>query len=198
MNALPICIMCDGVSKTPSISSFFNCPSEMNIFRSYLNCGTIVNLKTRKHSNTLKCSQRMGGGQIFLKTFRASLLKEDLSNEPKKTRRRVWRGRGWRWRDRRERHWGGRMEETFLCLSLTWKTCRFTVPPTVALLNYISCGILWRIFCQTGIFRGFPLVTLKHSAMYVKIGEFKKNCISKSNKDIWTRLTANLLLSLYC
>jgi hypothetical protein len=28
------------------------------------------------------------------------------------------------------------------------------MPPAVALLNYISCGILWRIFCQTGIFRG--------------------------------------------
>jgi hypothetical protein len=28
------------------------------------------------------------------------------------------------------------------------------VPPAVALLNYISSGILWRIFCQTGIFRG--------------------------------------------
>jgi hypothetical protein len=31
------------------------------------------------------------------------------------------------------------------------------VPPTVALLNYISSGILWRIFCQTGIFAGFSL-----------------------------------------
>jgi hypothetical protein len=30
----------------------------------------------------------------------------------------------------------------------------FTEPPAVALLNYISCGVLWRIFCQTGIFRG--------------------------------------------
>ncbi len=29
------------------------------------------------------------------------------------------------------------------------------MPPSVALLNYISCGILWRIFCQTGIFAGF-------------------------------------------
>jgi hypothetical protein len=27
MNALRICKMCIGVSKTPSISSFFNCPS---------------------------------------------------------------------------------------------------------------------------------------------------------------------------
>ena len=26
--------------------------------------------------------------------------------------------------------------------------------PAVALLNYISCGILWWIFCQTGTFRG--------------------------------------------
>jgi hypothetical protein len=29
------------------------------------------------------------------------------------------------------------------------------VPPAVALLNYISSGILWRIFCQTGTFTGF-------------------------------------------
>ncbi len=29
------------------------------------------------------------------------------------------------------------------------------MPSAVALLNYISCGILWRIFCQTGIFAGF-------------------------------------------
>ncbi len=28
------------------------------------------------------------------------------------------------------------------------------MPPAVALLNYISSGILWRIFCQTGTFRG--------------------------------------------
>jgi hypothetical protein len=31
------------------------------------------------------------------------------------------------------------------------------VPPAVALLNYISSAILWRIFCQTGIFAGFSL-----------------------------------------
>ncbi len=31
------------------------------------------------------------------------------------------------------------------------------MPPAVALLNYISCGILWRIFSQTGIFAGFSL-----------------------------------------
>jgi len=31
------------------------------------------------------------------------------------------------------------------------------VPPAVALLNYISSGILLRIFSQTGIFAGFSL-----------------------------------------
>jgi hypothetical protein len=42
----------------------------------------------------------------------------------------------------------------FCVKSPTKEKCRFTVPPAVALLNYISCGILWRIFCQTGTFRG--------------------------------------------
>ena len=31
------------------------------------------------------------------------------------------------------------------------------MPPAVALLNYISSGILWQIFSQTGIFAGFSL-----------------------------------------
>ena len=31
------------------------------------------------------------------------------------------------------------------------------MPPAVALLNYISSGIFWRIFSQTGIFPGFSL-----------------------------------------
>jgi hypothetical protein len=36
------------------------------------------------------------------------------------------------------------------------------VSPAVALLNYISSRILWRIFCQTGTFRGvfFTKITL--------------------------------------
>ncbi len=51
----------------------------------------------------------------------------------------------------------GGYEWTFHCLSQTSETCRFTEPPAVALLNYISSGILWRIFCQTGIFAGFSL-----------------------------------------
>jgi hypothetical protein len=51
----------------------------------------------------------------------------------------------------------GGCEETFHCLSPTEEKCRFTVPPAVALLNYVSCGILRRIFSQTGIFAGFSL-----------------------------------------
>jgi hypothetical protein len=35
------------------------------------------------------------------------------------------------------------------------------VPPAVTLLNYISSGLLWRIFCQTGIFAGFSLHIIK-------------------------------------
>ncbi len=59
-----------------------------------------------------------------------------------------------------ERHGKGQIgeggcEETFLCLSLKKEKCRFKVPPAVSLLHYISSGILWRIFCQTGIFAGF-------------------------------------------
>ncbi len=42
----------------------------MNILRSYLNCSTIVNWKTRKRTNALKGSRRMGGGRIFLKSLR--------------------------------------------------------------------------------------------------------------------------------
>jgi hypothetical protein len=50
----------------------------------------------------------------------------------------------------------GGCEETFLCLSLTGKTCRcrFRVPPAFPLLNYISCGILWRIFAKLEFSRG--------------------------------------------
>ncbi len=72
------------------------------------------------------------------------------------------RGRDWRGRDRdgeigKRQIVEGGCEESFLCLSLNWEACRFTVPPVVALLNYISSNILWRIFCQTGIFTGFSL-----------------------------------------
>jgi hypothetical protein len=57
----------------------------------------------------------------------------------------------------------------FCVKSPTEEKCRFTVPPAVALLNYISSGKLWRIFSQTGIFRGvFSLLfagTISEAAM---------------------------------
>jgi hypothetical protein len=54
----------------------------------------------------------------------------------------------------------GGCEETFLSLIQTKEKCAFTVPPAVALLNYISRGLLWWIFSQTGIFAGFSLNTI--------------------------------------
>ncbi len=42
------------------------------------------------------------------------------------------------------------------------------MPPAVALLNYISRGILWQIFCQTGIFAGFSLYIINNA---VRISE---------------------------
>ncbi len=77
----------------------------------------------------------------------------------KETRRRVWRGRNWGGEIGKGRIREGGCDETLLCLSLNWESCRFTAPPAVALLNYTSCAILWRIFCQTGIFAGFSLYT---------------------------------------
>ncbi len=71
------------------------------------------------------------------------------------TRRRVWRGRDRDGEIGKRQIVEGGCEETFHCWSQTWETCRFTVPPAVALLNYISSGIHWRIFYQTGIFAGF-------------------------------------------
>ncbi len=87
MNAARVCKLRNGVNKMPQFSSFFNgqrrTKCTMNILRSYLNCCTIVNWKTRRRSNTLKDSRRMHWGRAdFLKTFCASLFNEDLSNEP--------------------------------------------------------------------------------------------------------------------
>ncbi len=83
MNARPICKMCNGVSKTPSnFFSFSTAQMRSEYLRSYLNCCTIVNWKTRGRYNTLKGSQRMGGGRIFLKNRCASLRNDDLLNEP--------------------------------------------------------------------------------------------------------------------
>jgi hypothetical protein len=45
------------------------------------------------------------------------------------------------------------------------------VPPAVALLNYISSVILWRIFCQTEIFAGFSLFSRKDQRSSDERGE---------------------------
>ncbi len=68
----------------------------------------------------------------------------------KETRRRAWRGRDRDGEIGKGQFVEGGYEETYHCLNQT-------VPPAVALLNYISSGILWRIFCQTGILAGFSL-----------------------------------------
>ena len=73
----------------------------------------------------------------------------------KETRRRFWRGRDWDGEIGKGQIVEGGCEETFHCWSQTSETCRFTVPPALALLNYKSSGIFWRIFYQTGIFAGF-------------------------------------------
>ncbi len=78
MNALRICKMCNAVSKTPSISSFFNWPSAQWISPqlSPQLSKLLYNCKLKKKcSRTLKGSQRMGGGRIFLKKCRATLFK---------------------------------------------------------------------------------------------------------------------------
>ncbi len=54
----------------------------MNILRSYLNCCTIVTLKTRKHTHTLKGLSEDGGGRIFLKSLRDTFFNKDRWNEP--------------------------------------------------------------------------------------------------------------------
>ncbi len=40
-------------------------------------------------------------------------------------------------------------------------------------LNYISCGILWRIFCQTGTFRGVFSIIIS----YIYLGYFVCLCV---------------------
>jgi hypothetical protein len=73
----------------------------------------------------------------------------------KETRLRVWRGRDRDGEIREGEIEEEGCEETFHCLILTKEKCRLTVPSAVALLNYISSNILWRIFFQTGIVAGF-------------------------------------------
>jgi hypothetical protein len=53
----------------------------------------------------------------------------------------------------------GGCEETIYCLSLTQETCRFTVPPAIAFLNYIRSDTLSRISPKTGIFHGVSSIS---------------------------------------
>ncbi len=56
MNTARVCKMRNGVSKTPSKSSFSTVKGGMNILRSNQNSSTIINWKTRKRTNTLTTS----------------------------------------------------------------------------------------------------------------------------------------------
>ncbi len=88
---------------------------------------------------------------------RSAILLVLLIKLTQETRRRDWRGRDRDGEIGKRQIIEGGCVETFHCSSQTWETCRFTVPPAVALLNYIRSGIFWRIFSQTGIFRGVSL-----------------------------------------
>ncbi len=72
----------DGVYKMPQFPNFPIATGGTKTI-AHLSIGCLIrNLKTRRRSNTLiLSSQRIGGG-IFLKTFRASLFNDDLSNKP--------------------------------------------------------------------------------------------------------------------
>ncbi len=95
------------------------------------------------------CVSQLRNAQALLFVLVIKLTKE--------TRRRGWRGRDRDGEIGKEQIGEGGCEETLHCWSQTWETCRFTVPPAVALFNYISSGILWRILSQTEIFAGFSL-----------------------------------------
>ncbi len=56
------------------------------------------------------------------------------------------------------------MKRLFFIKIPTKEKCRFTVPPAVALLNYISCGILWWIFSKLEFSRGFLYVCIIYIA----------------------------------
>ncbi len=85
-------VNCGGVSFWSLDMHIYNCKfrnekkylskCSMNIHSRHLNCCIICNLKTSRCSNTLKGSQRMGGGRIFLKAFHNTLFNDNLLNDP--------------------------------------------------------------------------------------------------------------------
>ncbi len=84
---------------------------------------------------------------------RSAILLVLIIKLTKKTRRRVWTGN--------EQIMEGGCEETFHCWSQTWETCRFTVPPAVALLNNLSSGKrLVDFFPNCDISQGFSIFYL--------------------------------------
>jgi hypothetical protein len=73
MNAARVCKMRNGVSKTPSMSSFFNCQRRNEYSPQLSELKYNCKLKTRKRTNTLKGSQRMGAGGFSKNLPRLSL-----------------------------------------------------------------------------------------------------------------------------
>jgi hypothetical protein len=69
---------------------------------------------------------------------RSAILLVSVIKLTKETRRRVCRGRDRDGEIGKGQIEEGGCEETFLCLSLNWKACRFTVPPAVAILVYFG------------------------------------------------------------
>ncbi len=61
------------------------------------------------------------------------------------------------------------------------------MPPAVALSNYVSSGVLWRIFCQTGIFAGFSLHIINFA---VRISEAQLSRAQLSPVEKYTPLAA--------
>ncbi len=86
---------------------------------------------------------------------RSAILLVLIIKLTKEMRRRVWRGRDMDGEIGNGQIGEGGCEETFLCFIQTKEKCRFTVPPAAALLNYISSGILWRIYAKLDFSRGF-------------------------------------------
>jgi hypothetical protein len=67
------------------------------------------------------------------------------------------------------------------------KKCRFTVPPPVALLNYISSVILWRIFAKLGYFAGFSHYFCRLFMYLCPVVKNKKIYEERNNKRITRR-----------
>jgi hypothetical protein len=59
------------------------------------------------------------------------------------------------------------------------------VPPGVALLNYISSGILWRIFAKLGHFAGFSLY-ISNNAVRISAAAMGKLEEKEKNERIRT------------